>query len=265
LANPQVERGFIRIANELFDEILRRDFTKRQTSILFFILRMSYGCKRKVAIIHRLTDFELCGVDKSAISRELRFLEQAGVIGQNFLTHEYALNKDFDKWAVSKVKPNHIKNPSETWTEIIQENLTMAVDKTSTGLQYNTNYELIKNQPAVDKKTTICSLFHERHIKDNIREVDKISTGDLQADLINLINVKIPYTASSLEQKELIDLEERLTPEIACNEFDKCIEWYRDKLGQTPRMKQLITWLDKALAATQKEDDNFNPGDEVWQ
>ncbi|SHM58724.1 phage replication protein O [Gracilibacillus kekensis] len=47
MANPQVENGYIRIANDLWNEVLRRDFTKRQMNLILLIWRLSYGTGKK--------------------------------------------------------------------------------------------------------------------------------------------------------------------------------------------------------------------------
>ncbi len=39
MANPKIEKGYIRIANDLWNEILRRNFSfsKRQLNIILFV------------------------------------------------------------------------------------------------------------------------------------------------------------------------------------------------------------------------------------
>ncbi|WP_134705144.1 replication protein [Ammoniphilus sp. YIM 78166] len=104
MANPQIENGFIKISNEIWDEVIRRDFSKRQTAILNLILRLSYGCQSKYAYIPQLKDFELCGVGRTHIRTELVFLEQCKVIFWNKEEMTFTFNKDYEVWQVSPVK-----------------------------------------------------------------------------------------------------------------------------------------------------------------
>ena len=43
MADGQTEKGFTKIANELFDKILQTDFNKRELKILLSIIRYTYG------------------------------------------------------------------------------------------------------------------------------------------------------------------------------------------------------------------------------
>ena len=109
MANPQAENGYIRLANELWDEVIRRDFTKRQKDILFFIWRLSYGCQKRTAYVPKMKDFELCGVPATKIRPELEYLEKCRVMFWDRDDHIFEINKNYEEWFVSLVK---------TWDEV---------------------------------------------------------------------------------------------------------------------------------------------------
>jgi len=104
MANPQTENGFLQIANEIWNEVIRRDFSKRQKDIILFIWRLSYGCKKKVACIPMLKDFELCGVGPQNITKELNYLVTSRVIEWNKIDNIFIVNKDYERWQISPVK-----------------------------------------------------------------------------------------------------------------------------------------------------------------
>ncbi|MCL6605522.1 MAG: replication protein [Paenibacillus sp.] len=104
MANPQPENGFVQLANEIWNEIIRRDFSKRQKDIVFFIWRLSYGCKKKTALIPLLKDFELCGIGYQNIRKELDHLSGCRVISWDKNTNVFSVNKDYDQWQISPVK-----------------------------------------------------------------------------------------------------------------------------------------------------------------
>jgi hypothetical protein len=103
MANPQPTDSHLRIAHSITEAIMLREFTKRQRAILDLILRLSWGCGKKTAYVPRQQDFEIIGITKGHIRRELDFLIVSKVIfrDDNF----YQFNKDFDEWQISRVNP----------------------------------------------------------------------------------------------------------------------------------------------------------------
>ncbi|MFL6479342.1 MAG: replication protein [Bacillales bacterium] len=80
-------------------EILKRDFSKRQLSILSLIMTFSYFYGKDSAIIPKLKDFSLAGVSQTKITGELTKLVDMGVITWNRGkdTNEFAIN-DPTEW-----------------------------------------------------------------------------------------------------------------------------------------------------------------------
>lgn len=104
MASPQTEKGFIRVANELYEEILRRDFSKRQQNILLFVMRLSYGCGRKYCEIPKYNYFELAGLNKSDVKKELKYLRECKVLDWSEDDIKYSINKNYDFWQISPSK-----------------------------------------------------------------------------------------------------------------------------------------------------------------
>lgn len=104
MADVQLENGYVRIANEIWDEIIRRDFTKRQKDILLLILRLSYGCNKKTAHIPQMVDFSLCGVTKNNIKSELVYLTGMKVIEWDQDAMIFSFNKNYTFWQASPVR-----------------------------------------------------------------------------------------------------------------------------------------------------------------
>lgn len=100
MANPQPTDPTLRIAHKIAEQIMVSGFTEQQRRILDLILRLSWGCGKKYAIIPRQQDFEVVGVSKTHIRQHLDFLMLAGVITRSG-TH-YAFNKDYDQWRISR-------------------------------------------------------------------------------------------------------------------------------------------------------------------
>lgn len=131
MADVQLENGYIRIATELMNEIIRRDFSKRQLAVLHFIIRLSYGCRRKDCLIDKFNSFEVAGINKVDIKKELKFLRSCGVINWDEITMIFSINKDYEKWQISPLKGFD----KEKFDQLIHKNLKEKVSKTLTDLE----------------------------------------------------------------------------------------------------------------------------------
>jgi Bacteriophage replication protein O len=61
-------------------EYAKRDFTKRQLKIIAMIFGLSYPFGKEWAVIPKMRDFELCGISKIKIRKELEVLIEMGVV-----------------------------------------------------------------------------------------------------------------------------------------------------------------------------------------
>lgn len=120
MANPQPTDAHIRIAHSISEAIMMRDFSKRQRAILDLILRLSWGCGKKTAIIPLKKDFRIIGVAETKIKDELEWLVNANVIEWSKETNEFGFLKDFEKWSVSIV-PGYDR---KRFDELLHINLT---------------------------------------------------------------------------------------------------------------------------------------------
>ncbi len=160
MANPQREEGHLRIANELWDQLMMRDFSKRQRAILDLVLRLSYGCGKKTAVIPTLNSFALAGVRPNHVRAEIEYLEKARVLVWNRETMRFAFKKDYDKWWI---QPTRGYDP-EKLSDLIALNVTgrqplRSVPKTGTNERAilpetgsdNSNQFFPKQEPDVPK------------------------------------------------------------------------------------------------------------------
>lgn len=99
MANPQPTDAHLRIAHSISEQIMISDFTKRQRKILDLILRLSWGCGKKFALIPHQNDFEITGISEGHIKPELDCLITRKVIFRE--DNIYSFNKNYDEWRVS--------------------------------------------------------------------------------------------------------------------------------------------------------------------
>ncbi|MDQ0169157.1 replication protein [Paenibacillus tundrae] len=175
MTDSRKKNGFVGIANQIWDEVIRRDFTKRQKDILLFLWRLSYGCNQATAMVPMLKDFSLCGVGKTNITNELKYLENCNVIAWQRGDNEFSFNEDFAYWQVSPVrgwdderfkeliginlaqakrnKEKVIKSITEQSAEELSKQELQEVDGVIVTITENEN-ELLKQEPAVIETIT---------------------------------------------------------------------------------------------------------------
>jgi phage replication O-like protein O len=111
MANPQLENGFFRIADEIADALMRTNLSAYQSRILWAIFRKTYGFKKKEDWISNTQMIELTGLRKQHICRSIREL-----LGRNLVTKRgyfIAFNKDYQQWReLPKGVTSHESNQS---------------------------------------------------------------------------------------------------------------------------------------------------------
>ena len=97
MGSPQLEHGYLRLANELLEAIIRARFNARERWVIDVVIRFTYGYSKKEAIIDRSIFQDFTGLDKRAF-----FMVRKSLISRNVLIyHEmsYQLNKHYKDWA----------------------------------------------------------------------------------------------------------------------------------------------------------------------
>ncbi|UOQ50351.1 replication protein [Gracilibacillus caseinilyticus] len=155
MANPQVEDGYIRIANELWNEVLRRAFSKRQTNLILFIWRLSYGTGQKDCMIPSFMNFELAGMYKQDVKKELTFLRDCAVLDWDPQTMVFCINKNYHLWQIT---PNK-KWDNERFNQLLKKNVHRKKANTSdaqpvTAESKQVSHSLTKPNKQVSKSLT---------------------------------------------------------------------------------------------------------------
>ena len=104
MSRPQLEDGYVRIANELLEAIIRAPLSKRELMIVLAVVRKTYGYGKKTDDISLSQLAQMTGVDRSNVSRAINDLAAAGVLSkrQGRYGQVLGLDKNYQKWAVAK-------------------------------------------------------------------------------------------------------------------------------------------------------------------
>lgn len=275
MTDSRRRKGFITIANEIWDEVIRRDFSKRQKDILFFIWRLSYGCDQSVAIIPKQKDFALCGVGAGHIGVELKLLETCLVISR--AGTEYCFNEDYSSWQVTPNRGWDIdrfeelvlmnRNGKTKGVKKVTETVTKPDPKTHDESYRNSNFSDNKKLPKQEVGITETVTPDEEKLpKQEVLDVEinesyrnsnsehskvtetVISQGKVVTEMGSLTSVDehiiLKSFKDSKDSKDLKDLKDLKDFKSICS-FDDFWMAYPRKVGK----KAAQNMWDKALKA----------------
>ncbi len=295
MASPQVEQGHVRIANELYDEILRRSFSKRQQNLVLFIWRLSYGTGQKDCEVQQFNLFELSGIYKSDIKKELNYLRECAVLDWDEKTMIFSINKNYKLWQIS---PN--KNwDSEKFKGLIHHNLgrkkvsktlttdrkkvseipTVEKSKVSKTLTFKSDLvsktltmELVKHQPSPSlilsrarRTESLYPLLYPLKIKD----IKDINNNNGQQNLKDDQKTTNPFTyyTENFEPhippaiiQKIDDWLDDFSEEMLVLAMEKSIEQGSEKATWAYANRILVNWHKKGLKTPEdvaKDDEKF--------
>ena len=103
-ASPQVEDGYIQIANELIDAIISYPFKNSELKIVIAVIRKTYGWKKKK---EQLSFSQISKISRVSIRHTKRVIKR--LVQDNLILKEkrennniLALNKDYYSWRLWK-------------------------------------------------------------------------------------------------------------------------------------------------------------------
>lgn len=124
MANPQLENGHTRIANEILEALCRTRIAGEARQCLDMIIRQTYGYHKKIDRIS-LSQFQRkTGLNRPSVVRALKKLEKMKMISvikkdttsiknDTNNTNKYVFTKDFEKWSPLEKKVPSIKKDNK--------------------------------------------------------------------------------------------------------------------------------------------------------
>jgi phage replication O-like protein O len=102
LANPQIENGYTKIANEILEALAHTRIPGEARQILDVIFRQTYGWGKKQDRISLTQFVKSTGIKKPHVIRSIKKLQEMNIItvaqkGNDFIL-TYCLNKNYDNW-----------------------------------------------------------------------------------------------------------------------------------------------------------------------
>ncbi len=102
MASPQKENGYTAIANDLYDAIIRWHLSSYEISIVWCVIRKTYGWQKKEDWISLSQFVEATSISKPHICRALNLLLKQKILikRKKGIISLYGIQKDYDKWVV---------------------------------------------------------------------------------------------------------------------------------------------------------------------
>lgn len=128
MANPQLENGYIRIANEIYKEIYKIDLSASELRILLFVIFQTYGFNKKIKKMSANYISQGTEIPVKTVRRALNGLINKNILfsknhGQNN-SKSYGIVKDYDKWLLKNEYPSTQKRVSpQTSTPLLTNGL----------------------------------------------------------------------------------------------------------------------------------------------
>lgn len=131
MANVQCENGYLRIANELFDVILKSNFSLRELKVILTIIRFTYGFNRKEAEVSIRFISQATGIRFQHIAKAIDKLIAKNVLIINGTANHkqgrtLSLNKDYDTWSLNC---HSFGNSSQKGDGCVPKKVTVRVPK----------------------------------------------------------------------------------------------------------------------------------------
>jgi len=229
MASPQLENGYTKIANELYDEICRWKFSAYEFRILIFIIRKTYGWNKKEDWISLSQFMNGTGIRQSHICRTISLLMQQNIItkGGNRTMPKYSIQKDFTQWIKL---PKGVKSHHELQKGVIESvkggNLTC-------------------KRGDIQKKLLQNKILQKKEEIDDALEITK--GGNLEIELENPVGYNLTPTETKKPTIEKSSLVQKSLP------ASEIINLWNTHCGQLSKKKTSTKQIDHCWKETQKK------------
>lgn len=194
MANPQLENGFVKIATEIFEAMIKIRIPGEARQVLDFIIRKTYGFNKKEDAI-ALTQFVIwTGLKKPTVCKAIKKLLDMKIITQkdNDVAKKYSLQKNFDEWKPLPKKATVITQKGNS--------LSGDCDKTIIDLGSDSLPKKVTDDEPLPKKVTVITQ------KGNNHYPKRIPQKTITKDNVTKDNSKIPEDLNTEEFNEIWDM-----------------------------------------------------------
>jgi len=118
MANPQIENGHTKIANEIMEALSKINLSPYEMRVLLVIMRKTYGWGKKSDKIPLSQIVEITGIAKPNVSRAMKSLVSRSIVISSD-NKRIGVNKNHDQWLSVAITPKKDKKLSAETPKVI--------------------------------------------------------------------------------------------------------------------------------------------------
>lgn len=131
MANPQLENGHTRIANEILEALISSKLSGQEMSAALYVIRKTYGFGKKEDYISLSQFQKALNISKTRASQVINSLQLKKILtvkeNINGLTKKYIFNKYLNEWDIPLRKSVTVKEKRKNRSSILKEPLRKSV------------------------------------------------------------------------------------------------------------------------------------------
>jgi phage replication O-like protein O len=143
MTNPQTEKGYTRIANEILEVLARTPLKGSEHALVMAVLRKTYGFQKKEDKISISQLQDMMGLSRRAVIYNLQNLEAKGILvvarsmdGDKNDVNLIRFNKNYDTWVVQRIAPQVERNRGSAKKRYSAKNGQKVVQRMVTDVQF---------------------------------------------------------------------------------------------------------------------------------
>jgi phage replication O-like protein O len=216
MADVQLEHGYLRIANRLYEALLVAGFSLRQFKILHGLIRLTYGWSRRTVTLSLGELAEVVDMTNSGTFRSsLHELVDEGVViivhaGGGGLKNTYAIQKDFTQWGRWTIHPDRLSRRFGVRPDASDQLMGKGKEAASVGEKTRSPYsdDSGDTAPPIDQKNELPPAHPQAGPPSIDVPPDVQNPARVQADPLPVYGqTPIPHTGRGTTDNSLIDSE----------------------------------------------------------
>lgn len=256
MASPQLKNGHTRIANEIFDHIMKTNLNGTQFRLVLAIWRYTYGFQRKTNEMSISFLAKVVNVNRTQLNRELVTLIDRNIISVIGIGSKGArimgFNKDYKEWD-KQLPPNEVEPEIPDQTKPVKKN---KYDEENT--YYKMAVYFHEKVSAVANEAGISHLIKKSNMQswaDDMRKLIEIDQVDkhLAKQVMDWVTQDSFWRTNVLSAKKLRDKFVELA-----------IKMNADKKPVQPKQKPQYDPRDKEIEFQRWLQDGNDPNDFDW-
>lgn len=229
--SAQLEDGYTRTANEIIDFLMKTRLNGTQHSIIYCVIRNTYGFQRKCHELSLTYISTATGIHKDLIKREIDKLIEFKVIKvfkeAGFrTTREIGINKKTEDWKVHSEPKSRQSTKQSTVSELVSEQSPKQSTPTVDGLVYQE--------------------------RKSFKEINKATTRESHIQILNMycyLHNKLELNISPIDRGKMMELAESGIPlEFVLENMKKVFEARGDNIRGFGYYSPIIkdSWKNKS-------------------